>query len=81
MVAKVNSRRAATFDILVGMCQEDVPALQHDRGPILVAITAVIMILATIAVILRLVSQTYSRSKFHVSDYLMIVSLVSCLKG
>lgn len=59
------------------MCREDVPALQHDRGPILVAVTAVIMILATIAVFLRLVSQIYSQSKFHVSDYLMIVALVS----
>lgn len=54
--------------------------MKRNRGPEMIAITAVIMALATIAVVLRLLSQKYSQTKFSISDYLIIMSLVSDLK-
>lgn len=54
--------------------------MKRNRGPEMIAITAVIMALATIAVVLRLLSPKYSQTKFSISDYLIIMSLVSDLK-
>ena len=66
-----------TLRIFVKECRTGVPAIQHNRGPETVAVTAFTMALATIAVLLRLVSHKYSQIKSGVSDYLIVVSLVS----
>ena len=66
----------ATFAAAKDLCLTAIPSLAESRGGELVATVTVLMIIATIAVILRLYARKVSGAKFGTDDYLIVVALV-----
>jgi hypothetical protein len=52
----------------------------HHRGINLVIITLIFSALATVLVVGRVISRLKSGRKLHADDYIIIVSLVSCIQ-
>ncbi|KAL8922146.1 MAG: hypothetical protein Q9208_005341 [Pyrenodesmia sp. 3 TL-2023] len=65
-----------TLSVARKLCVAALPSLLESRGKELVATVTVMLIIATIAVILRLYARRISRSKLGVDDYLIIVALI-----
>lgn len=61
------------------LCVAAVPKLVENRGNDLVATITVMLVIATLAVLLRLYARRISRSKLGVDDYLILVALVHLL--
>ncbi|KAL8650348.1 MAG: hypothetical protein Q9210_003872 [Variospora velana] len=58
------------------LCVAAVPNLVENRGNDLVATITVMLVIATLAVLLRLYARRISRSKLGVDDYLILVALI-----
>lgn len=58
------------------LCVAAVPSLVESRGNELVTTIVVMMVIASIAVLLRLYARRISKSKIGVDDVLIIVALV-----
>ncbi|KAL8634910.1 MAG: hypothetical protein Q9226_009414, partial [Calogaya cf. arnoldii] len=65
-----------TFSVAKDLCLTAIPSLAESRGGELVATVTVLMVIATIAVILRLYARKVSGAKFGTDDYLIIVALI-----
>ncbi|KAI4177281.1 MAG: hypothetical protein LQ348_005849 [Seirophora lacunosa] len=59
------------------LCIEAVPWLARDRGPEFVAAVTVLLILATVAVVLRFLARSVNRSLNGWDDWLMLCALVT----
>ncbi|KAL8854497.1 MAG: hypothetical protein Q9221_000768 [Calogaya cf. arnoldii] len=68
--------QAKTFSVAKDLCLTAIPSLAESRGGELVATVTVLMVIATIAVILRLYARKVSGAKFGTDDYLIIVALI-----
>ncbi|KAI4269949.1 MAG: hypothetical protein L6R38_007281 [Xanthoria sp. 2 TBL-2021] len=66
----------ATFSVAKDLCLTAIPSLAESRGGELVATVTVLMIIATIAVILRLYARRISGAKFGTDDYMIVVALI-----
>ncbi|KAL8884651.1 MAG: hypothetical protein Q9215_007353 [Flavoplaca cf. flavocitrina] len=66
----------STFAAAKDLCLTAIPSLAESRGGELVATVTVLMIIATIAVILRLYARKVSGAKFGTDDYLIVVALI-----
>ena len=58
------------------ICSEAVPWLNDNRGPEIVVSISILLALATIAVILRVMSRRMSKLKFGIDDWLIALALV-----
>ncbi|KAL8955727.1 MAG: hypothetical protein Q9193_006528, partial [Seirophora villosa] len=58
------------------LCIEAVPWLARDRGPEFVAAVTVLLVLATVAVVLRFLARSVGRSRYGWDDWLMLCALV-----
>ncbi|KAL9048080.1 MAG: hypothetical protein Q9206_006257 [Seirophora lacunosa] len=65
-----------TLSVARQLCVAAVPTLLENRGHELVATIAVMLVIATLAVLLRLYARRVSRSKFGTDDYLILVALI-----
>jgi hypothetical protein len=72
-------RKLATLAAAATLCTTAVPSLKDSLQAETVASLVVMMILAALAVILRLVSRKISAAKFGIDDALIIVALVNIL--
>ncbi|KAL8993916.1 MAG: hypothetical protein Q9169_005990 [Polycauliona sp. 2 TL-2023] len=68
--------QAATFSVAKELCLTAIPSLAENRGGELVATVTVLMIVATVAVILRLYARRISGAKYGTDDYLIIAALI-----
>lgn len=59
------------------LCGNAIPSLKDSRGPEIIAAIVVIMVLATLAVVLRLGSRKISAAEFGKDDFLIVLALVS----
>ncbi|KAL8667558.1 MAG: hypothetical protein Q9168_007229 [Polycauliona sp. 1 TL-2023] len=68
--------QAATFAVAKDLCLSAIPSLAEDPGGELVATVTVLMVVATVAVVLRLYARRISGAKFGTDDFLIIVALI-----
>lgn len=59
------------------ICIEAVTWMNDNRGPEIVAATATLTVLATIAVILRFLARRIAKAPYGIDDWLILVALVS----
>ena len=59
------------------LCTAAVPRLNDSRQPEAVGSIIVMLVLATLAVVLRLLSRKISAARFGIDDYLIVLALVS----
>ncbi|KAL9602755.1 MAG: hypothetical protein Q9219_001598 [cf. Caloplaca sp. 3 TL-2023] len=64
-----------TLSVARQLCLAAIPSLTDTRGGELVATVAILMVIATVAVILRLLARRVSASKLGTDDYLIILAL------
>ncbi|KAI4114152.1 MAG: hypothetical protein LQ338_008046, partial [Usnochroma carphineum] len=58
------------------ICVEAAPSLGHSRGPEFMGAVTVLLVLATIAVVLRFLARNVSRSSYGYDDWLILFALV-----
>lgn len=66
----------ATFSVAKDLCLTAIPSLAESRGGELVATVTILMVIATLAVILRLYARKISGTKLGTDDYMIVVALV-----
>lgn len=71
---KVYSTEA--LEVSQQLCQSAVPSLNDSRQTEIVAIVAVMTVVSTVAVILRLLGRRVSAAEYGVDDFLIVVALV-----
>ncbi|KAL8868570.1 MAG: hypothetical protein Q9174_004905, partial [Haloplaca sp. 1 TL-2023] len=64
------------IEIAQELCVQVLPSLSDDRGSEIIAAVAVMTVVATIAVVLRLLGRRISAAKYGVDDFLIIVALI-----
>ena len=64
------------IEIAQQLCVRVLPSLNDDRGSEIIAVVAVMTVVATIAVVLRLLGRRISAAKYGVDDFLIVVALV-----
>lgn len=69
----------ATFSVAKDLCLTAIPSLAESRGGELVATVTILMVIATLAVILRLYARKISGTKLGTDDYMIVVALVCFL--
>ncbi|KAL8810886.1 MAG: hypothetical protein Q9200_002234 [Gallowayella weberi] len=69
--------QATTLSASRDLCVAAIPSLVESRGGELVATVTVMMIIASIAVLLRLYARRISASRFGKDDYMIIVALIT----
>ena len=53
------------------------PQTNANRGPVVIGVVSTVASLATVAVVLRLISRKLKKLTFRADDYLILLSLVS----
>ncbi|CAL8581168.1 hypothetical protein XPA_006871 [Xanthoria parietina] len=71
--------QATTFSVAKDLCLTAIPSLAESRGGELVATVTILMVIATLAVILRLYARKISGTKLGTDDYMIVVALVCFL--
>lgn len=71
-----NVRLIEGFEIAQQLCLKTIPSLNDSRGTEIVAIVAVMTVVSTVAVILRLMGRKISAAPYGIDDALIIVALV-----
>ncbi|KAI4100346.1 MAG: hypothetical protein LQ339_005519 [Xanthoria mediterranea] len=69
----------ATFSVAKDLCLTAIPSLAESRGGELVATVTILMVIATLAVILRLYARKISGTKLGTDDYMIVVALILTL--
>lgn len=64
------------IEVAQKLCQSIIPSLNDSRQTEIVAIIAVMTVVSTISVILRLLGRRVSAAKYGVDDFLIVVALV-----
>ena len=68
--------KSETLGFATQLCSTALPSLKDSRGPEVDAVVITIMVLATIAVSLRLIARRVSPNNYGMDDLLIVLALV-----